>query len=163
MVDVPIITYPGGDLNSHNLIDMDLQNYVQKECVSLGPWFNNEEFNGRTCEYKSICRNGYEMSDEFQWCVKCSGGCRKCEITNFYRDESDFGVFETKCLECGKGNFLDLETQECKPCYVNCRICEGNKHDQCKRCADGFYREINLFDCKFTNNYFSIRILLSLS
>ena len=73
--------------------------------------------------YCSQCISGYVSANGI--CTPCLQGCSQCSITS-----------PSVCISCLMGTYLDLTSNTCIGCPLNCQTCTQNG---CTTCLDGFY------------------------
>ncbi|MGH0154134.1 UNVERIFIED_CONTAM: hypothetical protein FKN15_026176, partial [Acipenser sinensis] len=91
---------------------------------------------------KLNCEEGEVEDPEYEECMECEKGCKKCMLSNMYLQVLLSFRFKTRCFEgCPEKTYNDDKAMECRECHKNCVSCDEN---QCYWCEEGwFFSECN--------------------
>ncbi|KAL4499150.1 hypothetical protein ABPG72_017052 [Tetrahymena utriculariae] len=93
----------------------------------------------------SSCQDGYYPNKITQRCENCNRNCKQC-----------FGPDQNSCLSCvapliyqkstsqcvsvcNQNQYINLSTNTCESCYVDCASCRGSLNNQCTSCSGQKY------------------------
>ncbi|XP_058866401.1 proprotein convertase subtilisin/kexin type 5-like [Acipenser ruthenus] len=100
---------------------------------------------------KLNCKEGEVENPEYEECMECEKGCKKCMLSDprsCLSCKEGFYMFKTRCFEgCPEKTYNDNKTMECRECHKNCVSCDEN---QCHLCEEDFFFSEN--ECVETCN-----------
>ncbi|XP_041082767.1 proprotein convertase subtilisin/kexin type 5-like isoform X1 [Polyodon spathula] len=89
---------------------------------------------------KLNCEEGEVEDPEYEECMECEKGCKKCLLSDprsCFSCKDGFYMFKTRCFErCPEKTYNDDKTMECRECHKNCVSCDEN---QCYWCEEGWF------------------------
>ncbi|RXM36986.1 Proprotein convertase subtilisin/kexin type 5 [Acipenser ruthenus] len=100
---------------------------------------------------KLNCEEGEVEDPEYEECMECEKGCKKCMLSDprsCFSCKDGFYMFKTRCFEgCPEKTYNDDKAMECRECHKNCVSCDEN---QCYWCEEGWFFSEN--ECVETCN-----------
>lgn len=91
------------------------------------------------------CMEAFYFNETDAQCYPCTAvGCASCSPD---APDQCTGIF------CIDGYWWDETEEACKPCISGCDVCDLFKGEQCERCADGYFLEMDSKLCKSVSTW----------
>ncbi|KAF3701904.1 Proprotein convertase subtilisin/kexin type 5 [Channa argus] len=86
---------------------------------------------------KCVLSKTYTVEEDMT-CVPCDDNCVSCDEHECYWCETDLFLSEGQCVSvCPDGFYADENSNDCEECHSDCVTCSGLEDNECLSCEDG--------------------------
>ncbi|PIK61372.1 putative proprotein convertase subtilisin/kexin type 5 isoform X1 [Apostichopus japonicus] len=114
------------------------------DCEENGCEDNYVEFFGECVQFELECDSGYRRynptTDDLE-CAECDDACEDCVGPGDHdclkcTEGTHHLTADGRCIECGEGYFVMVETSMCLSCHPSCLTCDGLSPHDCLTCEE---------------------------